>query len=218
MAIILFLIAIMIPKISIATELEFPYQNDIPVENAKKGTIPKIHTVIDGIKLNKTTLSEARSIFGAASSFRASDSSESGNDVLCYYSGKEKNRVALLLESGAMGGWKTITSFIMAPWEMLSEKARKRCAKSEKVNPKLSTRGGLRLGLPAEKLSGIGLSDPAVDSRGVMTFQYYSEQNAPYEKARRLGLSSLTERSIMSYVSMTLFDSKVYWFEVSWSE
>lgn len=77
-----------------------------PAEWTTTGTLPSSVREIAGVKLSVDTLDGIQKRFGTAKRFRI-DKGEAADDFLCYES---KSHKFLILGSGPMGGWTTLTS------------------------------------------------------------------------------------------------------------
>lgn len=210
---VLVALVLAIPAWSAAQGVELPLADDFMTGEPKTGVLPLGHSSLAGVRLNRTSIEQVRSLFGPTEVFRVSNS-DGANKAVCYVSSKVEDTTAVIFESGALGAWEVVTAITVAPRHLIRG-VESRCVKSAKITSHLSTKGGLKLSLPSSRLASLGLPHGAIDSRGITEFRFLKDQ--PLRKSPS-SKKAPDIKQVSSGALVALIQGKVQWFQVYWTE
>ena len=120
-----------------------------------------------GLTIGHASMNDVQTQLGVAEKTRVSNEEES-DLAECYIS--PNDGTVLTFYTGAMGGWKDITRFSLRARDAKFSNSGK-CARSMLVSRKLSTKGGLQLGLSEQDVEAIEGS-PTSRGRSYARFEY----------------------------------------------
>jgi len=168
----------------------------------KAGVLEEFFTFGE-VKIGTTTLAEAQTIYGDAKSSRTSK--EDGAPIaVCYFFIRDKEKVFVALESGAMGGWERVTSL------RLSKKSLGNDCSQTKGNIAIDAGGGVRIadGQRAfkQKFGGVSFKQT---SRG-LAYVGETKRTATSDEVKRMKSAHPKETQIEFDVVVTInakFDS-----------
>ena len=169
-------------------------------QGSKKVDIADDDATILGFSIGHTSLDEVQAKLGKATIERVSHDEES-DVAICYVSSADGTVFAVY--SGAMGGWKDITSFALWSREVRFPNV-SRCTSSTEVSRALTTKSGIRLGLTAAELKRI-VGVPSKVSDFSMKYDYACRRK-------------MTQDEITSFITTNNLDVKKYGYfdRMSW--
>ena len=139
----------------------------IPVTGKLPGEFQKLGV----FQLGTHKLSEVVASYGAGKIFRTGG--EGSSKAVCYRTTTDARAIAVIFESGALGGWETLTAISVAPLIAVRDGER-RCACTEKLPSSLAGIGQLLLGKsPAEIHAAVGVN-PSFESKNAVEYNFQS--------------------------------------------
>jgi len=148
-----------------------------------------------GFTIGKTTLADVQAKLGCSERRKCSYDSEADDEV-CYVA-PDKDGTIVVFASGAVGGWTELTGYKVIS-SSVDAHCYRQCFRSRKVNRKVKTKAGLRLGLTREQL--VALLGAPSEVRGNTLIFSRSLDMPPYY--------------VIDVIRVTLENSRVVAFEV----
>lgn len=166
------------------------------------------HLTVLGFTIGKNSLKEIQVSLGPA---KILQESEHGPSQICYQSTQERDGTSLIFEAGPLGGWQTLTSFVI---ESNSESIESnRCHQAHLVSKRIHTKSGIRLGLTQKQLRVI-LGAPTKIIKNNWFYLYQSQRKMTQEEIERLAIKWPIVRQqpyfdVNSFIQVTYSNSKI---------
>lgn len=140
-------------------------------------TLPEGLFTIGKFELGKATISDVQTYFGPGK-LRSLERGDGPDRAVCYSNGSTASAPTVVLETGALGGWKEITAY------RLTTRQKRQCDTTAVRIADLSTGNGLRL-FSAKKTALQAIKKPAsTSSARVRAEQVYQRKAMPDEAIR----------------------------------
>lgn len=149
---------------------------DIPdtrsIESTKSGELDKSHLSVLGFEIGENTLNDVMEKLGQAKIKH--DPGATDPNEICYTSNAEGDQTKIIFIAGPMGGWENITEFQIISGNLPLKKT-EWCTASPLISKKLSTKGGLRLGMNLTSLKK-KLGEPTESRPSFYSFDFYTKR------------------------------------------
>jgi hypothetical protein len=186
-------------------------------QKANTGNVghPSSQFEIVGFRIERDTLKMVQEKLGTAPNLRNLRDASDG-DAFCYMSPTEDETRVLFL-SGPMGGWERLDSFaVISPQGVRGRKYD--CVLSAEISEKISTPGGLRLGLTRAEVDRILGKPPKIMGHELiyewltkqkMTDEELAQTNKTFHSAEREAYYD-----VETFISVRFLDGKLVFFQV----
>jgi len=185
-----------------------PITGQIPLEDAK----------ILGFKLGSSPLAAIKLRMGVARAFRAGG--EGSALALCYSSVDAGDDTALLFQAGALGGWKTLTEFAIAPRTSIRGFGT-HCVESKEVSRSVGTAGGIRLGMGRDEFRRHFRRSPTIETADSVVYHFLKEVKVAGRKGHDIGAEASTAQTgspstcdLISGIQARFHDNRLIWLVV----
>jgi hypothetical protein len=136
--------------------------------------------------------------------------------MVCYVADKTKNEISVVFHSGPLGGWHTITGFIVVPNNLIPCYANE--CKQFQSKENVSTKSGITLGIEKEKFIQI-VGNPTHSDSDMIAYHYIGERRMTEDEIERAEITfkSKVEHpfwSVSSGIEAYFCSRKLVWFHV----
>jgi hypothetical protein len=188
------------------------------------GELDSAHTTILGVTIGVHTLEDVMNEFGETTIFRSNSNITYCPSLICYMSCAASDETSIVFEAGPLGGWETITAFVVGRKTDIPF-YKDRCTKSSRVMKKITTRSGIRLGMDKDEFTDIlGKSTDCEGDRVAYHFLCERKMTEKEIKSLQLRQEEIFGREkkispfydISSGMEARFSGERLVWFRVYW--
>jgi hypothetical protein len=145
------------------------------------GEIAPSHCEILDLAIGTHTLQDVVNKLGKADIFRGKFGGTE-EAMVCYVADKTENGASIVFSSGALGGWHTITGFIVAPYNLIPCYANE--CKEFQSKEHVGTKSGITLGIEKKKFIQI-VGNPTHSDSDMIAYHYIGERRMTEDEIRK---------------------------------